>query len=647
MTVARDQRPRKHGRNAFTLLAAASLTLGLASVSAVVLPAAQAGAATHVVTNCSGDSSVAGSLPNAVANSGSGDHITFALSPACSTIPLTSQLDISGLTITGPGAANLAVDGGGATEPFAVTSGTASISGLTIQNGAGSNGGAIENHGTLTVSNSAITDSNASISGGAIDNIGTLTVINSTLSGNTAESNGGGIENTGTLTVEKSTVSGNTADQYGGGIESLDATLTVDNSTVSGNGATSDAGGGIDIENEEDEGTSTIENTTLWGNHSASGGGIQDDQGPLTIGATIVANSTSGNDCFMQVVTPTDLGYNLDDDGTCGFTGGTGDLSDTASGLDPTGLHANGGPTDTIALEPGSAAIDAVADQSLCPATDQRGSNRGTPCDIGAYDTDLSPTITGVKFTGTPSSPTITVSGSGFGTESDLGASSPAGCDWGGLVYPAPSIALSDNGWTAGEPGDCIGLNILSYDDSSIVFTLGSGYNLAGYYGPIIDGDSISMSVEGTTFNGTASFPYSRPPYAFITDPGPNTVSQIDTTTGEAGNFFPFNPTEDGDLAITPDGATAYVVGVTSDAVNPFDTATGAVGSTITVGNEAQGIAISPDGHTAYVADQDDETVTPINVANNTAGTPIQLAVNPFAIAITPNGSTAYVVSPG
>ncbi len=645
MTMARGLGQSKRRRTAVTLLAVASLTLGLASVSVVLLPARDAGAATHVVTNCSGNPSVAGSLPNAVASASSGDHITFALSPTCSTIPLTSPLDVGGLTITGPGAGSLTVDGGGGTQLFSVSSGTASIAGLTIQNGSATNGGAIDNHGTLTLTDSVLTGNDASVSGGAIDNNGTLTISDSTLSSNEAGTNGGAIENTATLTVQQSTLSANTADQYGGGIESLNAGLTIENSTVAGNSATGGSGGGIDIEDDESEGTSTIENTTVWGNSADFGGGIQDDQGPLTIGATIVANSTSGNDCFLQVVTPTDLGYNLDDDGTCGFTGGTGDLSDAPSGLDPSGLHANGGPTDTIALEPGSAAIDAVADAPLCPATDQRGSNRGVPCDIGAYDTDLSPTITGLAFSGTPSSPTITVSGSGFGTESDLGSSSPAGCDWSGLIYAAPNIALSDNGWTAGESGDCIGVNIVSYNDSSIVFTLGSGYNLAGYYGPLIDGDSISMTVEGTTFNGTVSFPYQRPPYAFITDPGPNTVSQVDTTTGAPGNFFPFNPDEDADLAITPDGATAYVIAVNGDQVNPFDTATGLVGSNITVGTQTTGIAISPDGSTAYVADNGSHSVTPIDLTTDTAGTPINLEIAPDAIAITPNGSTAYVVS--
>jgi hypothetical protein len=52
-------------------------------------------------------------------------------------------------------------------------------------------------------------------------------------------------------------------------------------------------------------------------------------------------------------------------------------------------LAANGGPTLTQALLPGSPAIDAVpATGAGCPATDQRGVSRpqGPACDIGAFE---------------------------------------------------------------------------------------------------------------------------------------------------------------------------------------------------------------------------------------------------------------------
>ena len=235
----------------------------------------------------------------------------------------------------------------------------------------------------------------------------------------------------------------------------------------------------------------------------------------------------------------TDLGYNLDDDDSCSFTGGPGDLSDTPSGLDPSGLQTNGGTDPDHPLQPGSAAIDDVSDPSLCPATDQRGSNRGVPCDIGAYDTDLSPTISGVAFSGTPGSPTITVSGSGFGTQSDLGITIGRGVllERVATIRPRPSSCPTTDG-RAGQNGDCIGMNILSYSDTSITFTLGSGYTLAGYYGPLTNGDSFSMSVSGTTFNGTVHFLHQFHPVALVTDPGPNTVTPIDTTTGVGRNLF-------------------------------------------------------------------------------------------------------------
>ncbi len=76
-----------------------------------------------------------------------------------------------------------------------------------------------------------------------------------------------------------------------------------------------------------------------------------------------------------------------------GFTA-PGDLTGSqASPLDPKlgPLADNGGPTLTMALLPGSPAIDA-GDTSLAPPTDQRGFPRpfGPTADIGAYELSYS-----------------------------------------------------------------------------------------------------------------------------------------------------------------------------------------------------------------------------------------------------------------
>src|SRR5215208_1714824 len=104
------------------------------------------------------------------------------------------------LTINGPGARVLAVNGNNETRPFGIATGVnATIRGLTIKNG-------------LTHSN----DPN----GGGISNSGTLTLANSTLSGNKTASGGGGggISNVGTLTITDSTISADNNATYGGGI---------------------------------------------------------------------------------------------------------------------------------------------------------------------------------------------------------------------------------------------------------------------------------------------------------------------------------------------------------------------------------------------------------------------------------------------
>jgi uncharacterized repeat protein (TIGR01451 family) len=123
--------------------------------------------------------------------------------------------------------------------------------------------------------------------------------------------------------------------------------------------------------------------------------------------------------------TITDGNDNLDSGSTCGFTAG-GDLQDTNPGLDPAGLKDNGGPTQTIALEAGSPAIDVVP-AADCQATDQRGDPRPaagqSDCDIGAYEAgsslpasaDLGVTLSGPSSAadGTTFTETLTVSNAG------------------------------------------------------------------------------------------------------------------------------------------------------------------------------------------------------------------------------------------
>ena len=99
-----------------------------------------------------------------------------------------------------------------------------------------------------------------------------------------------------------------------------------------------------------------------------------------------MANSGGGLDCYGEG-TLDDGGYNLADDGSCPL--GATSLSDTPAGLDPAGLQDNGGPTPTIALEPGSAAIGHVTPAADCTGNDQRGVPRPTPCDIGAMETPM------------------------------------------------------------------------------------------------------------------------------------------------------------------------------------------------------------------------------------------------------------------
>jgi CSLREA domain-containing protein len=357
------------------------------------------------------------------------DIINFSVSAGTIELGSTLPAIVNTLTILGPSAAASAVTISGAgqyrvllVDPSALLN----LSNLTITQGNGGDsdgGGLFNNGGTVAVNNSTFTDNSAASAGAIVNNSGTLTVANSTFSGNdavgitvcnqicnTAVGNGGAIENSGNLDVSNSTfVNNGSGDGFGGAIASNSGPLTVSNSTFTGNNG--GFGGAIFLAS----GTLAVSNGTFTSNSAVRGGVIYNFEGSVNLNGTILAASSGGN-CFGTI---TDNGYNLSDDASCEFSAtgsqnnvpATSSVPGTALNLDPDGLQSNGGPTQTIALEEGSAAIDAIpvaacTYQNVNPCTnpptisssgplvcDQRGEPRPgsgeSACAIGAFEPQL------------------------------------------------------------------------------------------------------------------------------------------------------------------------------------------------------------------------------------------------------------------
>ncbi|HEU5106215.1 MAG TPA: choice-of-anchor Q domain-containing protein [Solirubrobacterales bacterium] len=412
----------------------------LAVALAVLLPAGSASALSYPVTSTADTDSkgtLRGSIEEANAHMGP-DSIPIEVT---GTIELASALPGIGddLTITGPGAASLTVARKPSAPPFTVLQffgSTATVSGITISGGLSNTGAGILNaSGELTLvrvkvsRNEAVSETGGLAGGGGIFSNGTLTLRESLVTENFSVSSGGtenvavggGVETEGTLFVELSTISDNRVEALAGGEAKAEAiggglavalsssTTIVEESTISGNvvlaaDATDFAvarGGGIG------GGTVNITGSTIADNGAeldAAGASISSAAGDnLAVPNTgIVRNSLvavpggEGKNCANGLVSG---GFNLDEDGSCGFAKSS-DLTEVSAGLDPL-LRDNGGPTPTHALLPGSIAID--RGNSFGSSVDQRGlprpsdfpeiSNKegGNGSDIGAFELQVPP----------------------------------------------------------------------------------------------------------------------------------------------------------------------------------------------------------------------------------------------------------------
>ena len=421
----------------------AALMQYLQSVAAARKPSVLAAAtATAQVTSCADDGSV-GTLREVIAAAGEGDRLDLS-QLNCSVITLTQgaiPVMLDNLTLLGPGADRLAIDGGRLDRIF-IHYGydTLDLEGLTVRNGFNqvsgyhvAGGGCIVGNGYVTLDRSVVsacTSVGEGAYGGGILARG-ITLYSSTLSGNlalgshpntfTAAYGGGAMAYRGTAALYDSTVTGNRAahertdtngsyctggglfadnggyayastisNNYsygtGGGIASHGG-FFISQSTISGNTAHGKKGGGMFVRLFN---SMSINNATIADNTAVDGGGMYFSGQPqaITLQSTLVANnvaSASGADIATQNLLTIAGSHNLI-------------LKASNAVLPMDTLHGNplllplafnGGPTQTQALSFGSAALDAGSNP-LGFSYDQRGSGfvrqiAAAP-DIGAFE---------------------------------------------------------------------------------------------------------------------------------------------------------------------------------------------------------------------------------------------------------------------
>jgi hypothetical protein len=336
--------------------------------------------ATYIVSN-NADSG-AGSLRQAVLNANStvsDDVIEFTSAMRGATITLASEIALGfggnngALTINGPGANRLVIDGGAGSNRIFQTAGVNTIRGVTLQNGGGPAfndiGSAIRgNFGTIVLDGVVVQNNQSNQNGAVFFQLGSNhQIINSTITNNTAALCAGVRADQTSLTVVNSTFSGNNSTGAGGALCVWDAsTAIIRNSTIANNaaGSGSQGGGGLQIFTS----TVTFGNTIVAGNTAATGPDIHYFSGSIiSAGGNVIGNNSTVSGAF-----------------SAGNPNGNGDKVGVSAALMPLGNY--GGTTLTRALSPGSPAVDAGNNAAGTPPADQRGAARSGAVDAGAFE---------------------------------------------------------------------------------------------------------------------------------------------------------------------------------------------------------------------------------------------------------------------
>ncbi len=299
---------------------------------------------------------------------------------------------------------------------------------------AGLFGGGVANYGTLTLVGDTVSNDGSGDYGGGVLTAGPATFDHDTFSNDGTGAYGGGVYNIGAhIVLTHDVLSGDRAPTGGGGGIFVGGTATLTNDTLSGDSAGFTGGGAIEVYTTSsassanlsgdtlahDSSTTTggavmnfahmtLTNDTFFTDSAAENGGAIYNGNTMNVVDSTVSNSRAQSGGAIYNYYTLSVDSSIVDSGTCGGRSMSGSHNVVASatcagvstdvlttsariGLSTTlAANTSTGPT-TLAIGPGSAAVDVVPSSACTVTVDERGDHRPgvtgqTNCDAGAFE---------------------------------------------------------------------------------------------------------------------------------------------------------------------------------------------------------------------------------------------------------------------
>ena len=173
------------------------------------------------------------------------------------------------------------------------------------------------------------------------------------------------------------------------------------------------------------------------------------------------------------------------------------------------------------------------------------------------------------------------------------------------------------------------------------------------YYCEFVTDNSTSAYSFAGSLPADAGDPYgvaisTNGAYAYIVNEYGNNVIIVNTASNTVTGSITSGFSNPYGVAFSPSGAYAYVTNFASNNVVIINTTTNAITGVITSGiNEPKGVAISPSGTYAYVTNYGSSNIAIINTATGAVTGSISSGIsNPYGVAFSPSGTYAYVANP-